>query len=169
MKDRVSNDIGTKEPLNNWADINWKLVKKRVRNLRQRIYRAAQNGQWNQVRSLMKLTIRSYSNLLLSVRRITQENQGKQTAGIDGQTALTPEQRVKMIKEMQDYSLWKVHPTLRVYIPKLNGKFRPLGIPTIKNRIAQAIIKNALEPVWETRFEANSYGFVRLVSAAERV
>ncbi|WP_460202532.1 reverse transcriptase N-terminal domain-containing protein [Scytonema sp. NUACC21] len=57
MKDRVSNDIGAKEPLNNWAEINWKLVKKRVRNLRQRIYRATQNGRWNQVRNLMKLMI----------------------------------------------------------------------------------------------------------------
>lgn len=66
MKDRVSNDIGTKEPLKGWASINWKLIKKRVRNLRRRIYRAAQNGQWNKVRSLMKLMLRSYSNLLLS-------------------------------------------------------------------------------------------------------
>ncbi len=159
MKDRVSNDIGAKEPLENWADINWKLVRKRVRNLRQRIYRATQNSQWNKVRSLMKLMMSSYSNLLLSVRRVTQENQGKQTAGIDGQTAITPEERVKLVKEIKDYSLWKVYPTKRVYIPKQNGKQRPLGIPTIKNRVAQAIVKNALEPVWETRFEANSYGF----------
>lgn len=76
MEDRVSNDIGTKEPLQDWADINWKLVKKRVRNLRQRIYRATQNGQWKKVKSLMKLMLRSYSNLLLSVRRVTQENKG---------------------------------------------------------------------------------------------
>jgi RNA-directed DNA polymerase len=71
VKDRVCKDIGAGKPLKDWADINWKLVKKRVRNLRQRIYRATQHGQWKQVRSLMKLMLRSYSNLLLSVRRIT--------------------------------------------------------------------------------------------------
>ena len=76
MKDRVENDIGTREPLKEWTEINWKLTKRKVRNLRQRIYRATQNNQWNKVRSLMKLMIRSFSNLLLSVRRVTQENQG---------------------------------------------------------------------------------------------
>ncbi len=159
MKDWVSNDIGAAEPLQDWADIDWKPVKKRVRNLRQRIYRATQKKQWNKLRSLMKLMLRSYSNLLLSVRRTTQENQGKQTAGIDGQTALIPVERVKLVREMKGYNLWQVRPTKRVYIPKANGKQRPLGIPTIKDRVAQAIVKNALEPGWEALFEANSYGF----------
>lgn len=130
-----------------------------MRNLRQRIYRATQEGQWNKVRSLMKLIIRSYSNLLLSVRRVTQENQGKATAGIDVQTATTPEQRVKVVREMLTHKLWQAKPVKRVYIPKANGKQRPLGIPTVKNRIAQAVVKNAIEPSWEARFEANSYGF----------
>ncbi len=107
----------------------------------------------------MKLMLRSYSNLLLSVRQVTQENRGKSTPGIDGQVALTTVQRVNLIRQMQEYSLWKVRPTKRIYIPKANAKLRPLGIPCIKDRIAQAMVKNALEPSWEARFEAHSYGF----------
>lgn len=122
MKDRASNGIGINGQLQNWSSINWKAVNKRVRNLRQRIYRATQNDQWNKVRSLMKLMLRSFSNLLLSVRRITQENQGKKTAGVDAQVVLTPIERVKLANEMAEYTLWKVHPTKRVHIPKTNGK-----------------------------------------------
>jgi RNA-directed DNA polymerase len=159
VKDRVLKDIGAIEHLTDWSSIDWRSVSKRVRNLRRRIYRATQCGQWNQVRSLMKLMLRSFFNLLLAVRKVTQINQGKKTAGIDGQKVLTPKDRVNFVHEITEEMKVNASPTRRVYIPKANGKRRPLGIPTVKDRTAQAVVKNALEPSWEARFEGNSYGF----------
>jgi RNA-directed DNA polymerase len=103
--------------------------------------------------------LRSYSNLLLCVRKVTQLNKGKRTAGIDRQKVLSPKARVRLVSEMLKYTAWKANPAKRIYIPKAGGKQRPLGILTIKNRVAQAIVKNAWEPFWEAHFEPNSYGF----------
>lgn len=158
-KDRVGNDIGPIERADDWQAIDWQTINKRVRNLRRRIFRATKNGEKNQVRSLMKLMLRSYANLLLSVRKVTQENKGKKTPGIDNRVALSPKARAKLIREMLTVKAWKVRPAVRIYIPKAGGKFRPLGILTIKNRVAQAVVKNALEPHCEAQFESHSYGF----------
>lgn len=158
-KDRVQQDIGPGGQLEDWHAIDWQAVHKRVRNLRQRIFRATQKGQWNQVRSLTKLMLRSFSNLLLSVRKITQENQGKATPGVDRQIVATPQSRVRLVRDMLKHQTWRTRPARRVYIPKADGKQRPLGILTVKNRVAQAIVKNALEPICEARFETHSYGF----------
>src|SRR6266487_3238725 len=142
-----------------WNAINWRKVNRTVRNLRHRIFRATQEGNQNKVRSLQKLMLKSYSNRLVSVRRVAQINAGKNTPGVDKLVIKTPAARGKMVDDLAHYTLWQAKPARRVYIPKANGKQRPLGIPVIVDRCLQAMVKNALEPAWEARFEGSSYGF----------
>jgi RNA-directed DNA polymerase len=103
--------------------------------------------------------MKCYSNILLAVRRVTQINRGKNTPGVDKLVIKTPESRGILVDALSNFIPWKPLPTKRVYIPKSNGKKRPLGIATIIDRCLQAIVKNALEPVWESKFESSSYGF----------
>jgi RNA-directed DNA polymerase len=142
-----------------WSSVDWRKAHRLVRNLRQRIFRASQAGDRKRVRSLQKLMLRSYANTLLGVRRVTQVNRGKDTPGVDQLVVKTPEARGRLVDQLLTYQPWKARPARRVYIPKANGKRRPLGIPTIIDRCLQARVKNALEPFWEARFEGCSYGF----------
>ena len=142
-----------------WNSVNWRKANKVVRRLRQRIFKASKEGKLKLVRNLQRLLMRSYSNILLSVRKVTQINKGKDTPGVDKLVVKTPAARGLLVDILTKFIPWKPLPTRRVYIPKKNGKQRPLGIPSIIDRCLQAIVKNALEPYWESKFEGISYGF----------
>ena len=145
--------------LRDWRDIDWRQTKRAVTGLRQQIYRASQTRDHKKLRSLQRLMLKSRANAEFSVRQVTQINKGRKTPGVDGQVALTPDERTELIKEILQDQTWQTQPARRVYIPKSDGRKRPLGIPTIADRARQAMVKNALEPEWEARFEPCSYGF----------
>jgi RNA-directed DNA polymerase len=151
---------GVERHTEDWQTLPWKEIQRNVYRLQKRIYRAARRGDWKRVHSLQRLLLRSWSARCLAVRQVTQDNRGKRTAGVDGVTALTPRQRKELVKKLRDISSWTADPIRRIYIPK-PGKTekRGLGIPTMRDRAMQALVKLALEPEWEAQFEPNSYGF----------
>jgi len=123
-----------------------------------RIYAASRRGDVKTVRKLQKTLMRSWSNKALAVRRVTQDNRGKKTSGVDGVKSLSPEERMSLIGKLK--LTGKSKPTRRVWIPKPGkDEKRPLGIPTIYDRCLQTIVKASLEPEWEAYFEDNSFGF----------
>ena len=140
-----------------WNQLNWRVIERKVFRLQKRIYRAKQRGDVRTVRSLQRLLLKSWYAKLLAVRRVTQDNQGRATAGVDGIKSLTPKQRLELVNQLSLKD--KVLPTRRVWIPKPDGTQRGLGIPVMKDRATQALAKLALEPEWEAVFEPNSYGF----------
>ena len=146
------------KPMYEWRTIPWRKLERRVFKLQKRIYRAALRGDKRTVRKLQRLLSKSWSAKCLAVRRVTQENQGKNTASVDGVKTLSPKQRIELVGQLEVKS--KAKPARRVWIPK-PGKTekRPLGVPVMYDKALQGLVKIALEPEWEAYFEANSYGF----------
>lgn len=141
-----------------WKDVNWSLVESRIDRLQKRIYKYSLDGRKERVTFLQNLLINSLDAKLLAVRKVTTDNQGKKTPGVDGLTYTTPELKMKLVEKLCIDA--KAAPIRRVWIPK-PGKpeKRPLGIPIIRDRAKQKLVLMALEPEWEALFEPNSYGF----------
>jgi len=144
--------------MDRWNTLPWTRVQRNVFKLQKRIYRAASRGDVPTVRKLQRLLRHSWSAKLLAVRRVTQDNRGKKTAGIDGVKSLTANQRLRLAQTLTLDET--ASPVRRAWIPKPGSPHkRPLGIPTMTDRARQTVVKYALEPEWEARFAPNSYGF----------
>ncbi|NJN29873.1 MAG: group II intron reverse transcriptase/maturase [Synechococcales cyanobacterium RM1_1_8] len=142
-----------------WQSVHWRKANRVVRNLRHRIFKATRREDWSRVRNLQRLLLKSYSNVLLAVRRVTQINAGKRTPGIDKMLVKTGPAKAQLVDELRLWRPWQPLAARRVHIPKSNGKRRPLGIPSVIDRCYQAMVKEALEPCWEAQFEPTSLGF----------
>jgi len=141
-----------------WRSLPWKAFQVEVSKLQTRIFRASRRGDVRAVRKLQRLLMSSQAARHVAVRRVTQDNRGRKTAGVDGKTALRPAERLHLVRTLRLGD--KARPVRRGWVPQPGkAEKRPLGIPTIRDRAAQALAKLALEPEWEARFEPNSYGF----------
>jgi RNA-directed DNA polymerase len=150
-----------------WHQIDWAKANRKVRRMQARIVEATKAGRWGKVRALQHLLTHSFYAKALAVRRVT-ENQGSNTPGVDGVVWNTPQAKAQAIGELKQHG-YKPLPLRRIYIPKKNGKMRPLGIPTMKDRAMQALYLLALEPIAETTADTLSYGFRPKRSCADAI
>jgi len=141
-----------------WERLPWKRLEVAVYRMQKRIFQASQRGDIKTVHKMQKLLMKSKAARLLAVRRVTQDNQGKKTAGVDGVKSVPPAERLTMVEAIhpRHTNQRKPKPLRRVWIPKPGKEEkRPLGIPTMIDRACQALAKQALEPQWEAQFERN--------------
>lgn len=148
-----------------WSAISWGQVQRNVRAMQTRLMKATEEGDWRRVKALQRWLTRSFCAKALAVKRVT-ENQGKRTAGVDRELWNTPQQKIVAVARLEKRG-YKPLPLRRVSIPKSNGKMRPLGIPTMRDRAMQALHLLALDPVLETMSDVNSYGFRKSRSTAD--
>ena len=150
-----------------WDQANWTNIEAEVKRLQLRIAKAVREGRWGKVKVLQRLLTRSHHGKMLAVKRVT-ENRGKRTPGVDGKIWSSPAARWNGMLSLRHRG-YRAMPLRRVYIPKSNGKKRPLGIPCMRCRAMQALWKLALEPVAETLADPNSYGFRPERSTADAI
>jgi len=159
--------LGAPSTSSSWEAVDWRTIKKEVLRLQMRIAKATREGRWGKVKALHWLLTRSSSAKLLAVRRVVR-NSGRHTAGVDGVRWRTSGQKIGAVRSLQRRG-YRPQPLRRIYIPKRNGKLRPLGIPTMADRAQQALHLFALEPVAETLADPNAYGFRPKRSTADAI
>ncbi len=140
-----------------WESIDWNAMEKKVATLQVRIVKAYKAKQYRKVRSLQWVLTQSYAGKLLAIDRVT-SNKGSRTSGVDGMLWSTDHSKMNAVQSLKRKG-YKPLPLRRIYIPKANGKQRPLSIPTMKDRAMQALYLLALNPIAETKGDVNSYGF----------
>ncbi|MEZ9411782.1 group II intron reverse transcriptase/maturase [Vibrio lentus] len=163
----ISKEISASSDGAQWQSIDWKSVEAHVLKLQMRIAKATREKKYSKVKSLQWLLTHSRSAKLLAVKRVSQ-NKGSKTSGIDGVTWNTDVRCMKAVNQLSRKA-YSAKPLKRIYIPKKNGKLRPLGIPCMIDRAQQALHLLALEPVSETLADLNSYGFRPNRSTADAV